>query len=107
MEINRIVKNAEDFLRNWREPVFFNGLVFRGLERRVDRTKIVRVFCIRNSKSTITQKKPPRGRFLWLTFINLLILRNKLAGKLRYLFEAFIRNCSFLDFGKNFGKFIL
>jgi hypothetical protein len=63
MEIKRIVKNAEDFLRNWREPVFFNGLVFRGLERRVDKTKIVRVFCIRNSKSTITQKKPPRGRF--------------------------------------------
>ena len=63
MEIKRIVKNAEDFLRNWREPVFFNGLVFRGLERRVDRTKIVRVFCIRNSKSTITQKKTAPGRF--------------------------------------------
>ena len=106
MEIKRIEKNAEDFLRNWREPVIFNGLVFRGLERRVDKTKIVRVFCIRNSKSTITQKKPPWGGSL-ITYINLLILGNKLAGKLRYLFEAFIRNCSFLDFGKNFGKFIL
>jgi len=60
----RIVKMLEIF-GGIGKTVFFYGLVFRGLERRNDTTKIVRVFWICNSKSTIPLKKtaPFIGRF--------------------------------------------
>lgn len=77
---------SEDLERS----VIFNGLVFRGLERRNNRTNIVRVFCLRNSKSTIRQKNRPGGRFSDLFWIGSPVLWNQLVGQLGNFFDAFV-----------------